>query len=401
VIRGAAGSLHVVRLVLAAGALLLAAPAPVALAQTRGGVLRLAPAPDLPGPHPVGRITLNLADPARGNRPVTVDVWYPVDPADAHGPRTRYALPLLGGVDSERALAGPPASPHGPFPLVVFSHGNFGIRFQSYFLAEALASHGFVVASPDHYGNTLIDGLGNPSVTPERLVQFAVDRVLDVRFVIDRMLAKSADPQDAFARRVDPSRIGVSGHSFGGFTTLAIAGGFGEFQDPRFPIFTSIPRDPRVKAIVPLSPASGFLTDGELASITIPTMILCGTDDRTTPFDPQSTRPFAAISSRYDYRSWLERAGHFSFTNICDLGRVLENLGIPKESAPGWDEGCTPDLLPIDTAHRLTNLYVVAFFQRHLRHDLRYDPWLSAPYASRYEPEVDFLQRALVSPPLP
>lgn len=375
---------------------LVALHAAPALAQVRPGVLRLAPAPDQLGPYDVGRFTLSLADPARPGRPMTVDVWYPVDPADAHGPPSRYAIPLLGGLDSDIALDGPPLSPKRPFPLVVFSHGSFGIRFQSFFLCETLASHGFVVASPDHYGNTLLDAFaGGGAMTPAQLVQTAIDRVLDVRFVIDLMLAKSATAGDALAGGVDATRIGVSGHSFGGFTSLAIASGFGALQDPRVPPFTPLALDPRVDAIAPLAPASSFLTDGELAGIRIPMLVVGGTSDVTTPIDPESSRPYAKVSSRYDYRVWLEDAGHFSFTNICDLGLVLEQLGIPKENAPGWDEGCTPELMPIGTAKRLVDLYVVAFFQRHLRHDLRYDPWLSPVYATRFEPEVDFAQRSL------
>ena len=46
-------------------------------------------------------------------------------------------------------------APGGPFPGVVFSHGMAGHRRQSTFLCTHLASHGFVVASPDHVGNTL------------------------------------------------------------------------------------------------------------------------------------------------------------------------------------------------------------------------------------------------------
>lgn len=45
----------------------------------------------------------------------------------------------------------------GPFPLVVYSHGNGGLRYVSAFLTEHLASHGFIVVAPDHVGNTAID----------------------------------------------------------------------------------------------------------------------------------------------------------------------------------------------------------------------------------------------------
>ena len=38
----------------------------------------------------------------------------------------------------------------GPYPVVFFSHGSGGIRMQSTYLTVALASHGYVVVSPDH-----------------------------------------------------------------------------------------------------------------------------------------------------------------------------------------------------------------------------------------------------------
>ena len=50
----------------------------------------------------------------------------------------------------------PPPLP-GPHPLIVFSHGNSGFRRQSTFLTTHLASRGFVVAAPDHTGNTLFE----------------------------------------------------------------------------------------------------------------------------------------------------------------------------------------------------------------------------------------------------
>ena len=47
----------------------------------------------------------------------------------------------------------------GPYPLIVFSHGNGGLGVQSFFLTEYLASHGYVVVCPDHTGNSLLTEL--------------------------------------------------------------------------------------------------------------------------------------------------------------------------------------------------------------------------------------------------
>ena len=91
-------------------------------------------------PTPVGRITLE-----RDGR--TIDVWYPArgEAAGSYEPLPEVDAPAPG-------LAEPL---DGRYPLVVFSHGSGGVRFQSYFLAEWLASHGYLVAAPDHAGDTV------------------------------------------------------------------------------------------------------------------------------------------------------------------------------------------------------------------------------------------------------
>lgn len=369
--------------------LLLGAPAAPARAQTTpaprlGPLAALAPAPDQPGPHPVGRTTLSLDDASRPGRTLAVDVWYPVHPADAHGPPSRYELPLLGGIEAPLALGALPVSHERRWPLVLFSHGNFGIRFQSYFLCEALASHGFVVVAPDHTGNTILDQFAGVQPTPAYFAQTAIDRVRDVSFLIDAFVARSTTPGDRFEGTLDSTRIGVTGHSFGGFTALGSVTGVG----------SSVPADPRVRAIAPLAPASGFFTDADLARIRVPMMIVGGTADTTTPLDPQSTRPWLNVGSRSAAHAWIRAAGHFSFTNICELAEILARLGIPASSVPGYGEGCVSSLIPIGEAQRLIDLYVVSFFQVTLRHDLRYLPWLGGAFAARYAPAVDFGARA-------
>ena len=312
----------------------------------------------------MGRTSFQVVDPDRDDRTLDVDAWYPVDTVDAVGPPSLYELIFGIGIISEVAFDAPPASAEGPFPMLVFSHGNNGIRYQSYFLAEHLASHGIFVVAPDHEGNTALDLLfpGPPFE--------ASDRPLDISLLITRMLERNADSADPFFGRVDPERIGVAGHSFGGFTALAMAAGF-----------LDIPPDPRVQVIMPISPASSAFSDEDLASITAPMMVLGGTSDVTTPIDPQSVRPFELASSRPRYRVDVEKAGHGSFTNICDFVELLLGIGLPPNLVEfllgNAEEGCGPDLIPIEEAHRITNLYAAAFLQRNLAGDPRYQRYLT------------------------
>ncbi len=331
--------------------------------------------PDALGPYLVGRATFSVVDPTRNDRTLSVDAWYPAHADAAVGlPPSVYDL-VFADLPSQVALDAPPVSSGGPFPLVVFSHGNNGVRFQSFFLTEMLASHGFVVVAPGHAGNTAFD-----LILPSQPFETR-DRPLDVSLAITRMLEKNDDPADAFFGTLDPLRIGVMGHSFGGFTTMAMATGF---QD--------VPPDPRVRVLVPISPAVGGLSDAQLASVQQSELVLGGTADITVPIDPSNVRTFQLPTSRPRYRVDVLDAGHNSFTNICDFFDVLVGAGLPPEILDfvlgSADEGCGPDLIPIDEAHRVTNRFTVAFLKIHLGLDPRYARYLSL--ASAGEQPVDF-----------
>ena len=101
--------------------------------------------------------------------------------------------------------------------LVLFSHYSSGHRRKSSFLCEHLASHGYVVAALDH--SEVVDPRlarrdgETPAERKARVEAVMAARVPDVRFLLDRVLS---------ARHgVDASRIGIVGHSFGGWTALA------------------------------------------------------------------------------------------------------------------------------------------------------------------------------------
>ena len=376
-------------LVLALLLLLAAAPA----------AAKAPPAPDAPGPYAVGYTTFEAFDATR-DRALPVHVWYPVLPRDASGPPAVYGVLFLG-LPSPVAIADAPLPRRGLFPLVVFSHGNGGLGLQSFFLTEALASHGFVVVAPDHTGNTLVDALFGDLDTAA-ILRSALDRPRDVSFLIDLMLERSFTPGDRFHLAVNPFRIGVAGHSFGGFTSLAVAGGFDAEAAFAFgvavpPDFVPIPPDPRVRAIVPIAPASTPLGDGELARIRVPTLLIGGTLDRTTPLVPEVTRPFEWIRGRPLYRADLIDAAHFSFTNACDLIALATGAGLPPDLVDGAiaganREGCAPDLLPVAEAQRITNLLAVAFLRRHLAGDGRYERYLQPAWIERREPDLDLFR---------
>ncbi len=105
-----------------------------------------------------------------------------------------------------------------PFPLIVFSHSSGGDRRSASFLCSHLASHGYVVAAMDH--SELVAAELAPAADESaeqrkaRVDAVVASRVPDVRFLIDHMLGAGLD--------LDQDKIGLVGHSFGGWTVLAV-----------------------------------------------------------------------------------------------------------------------------------------------------------------------------------
>ena len=342
------------------------------------------------GPYGVGHSIFETNDPARNDRYLRVEVWYPVDPENADGDPTFYDFQFFGlGLTSPVAFEDAPPSREIGFPLVIFSHGSGGVSFQSTPLMETLASHGMVVVAPNHTGNTANDVLAG---TTDPFYTIAENRPRDVSFLIDLMLARNLDSEDPLYLKMDPGAVGVVGHSFGGFTALAAASGY---HVPSLGI--DVPADKRVRAIVPIAPASGILSDADLESIHVPTLILSGTLDDTTPIDDQTTRPWAIMTTRPFYRADIVGATHLSFANGCDIATALLDFGVKEKDVaflvPGYYDTCGPAAFPIEEVRRLENFYVTAFLKKHLWEDSRYDSFLTPDYAASHEPGVYFARK--------
>lgn len=320
------------------------------------------------GPHAVGRRTIEVVD-AERDRTLNVDVWYPADAAAAEAaPFTRYSFLPTAYFDSEVARDEPEVDGDGPFPLLVYSHGSGGISYAASFNMEHLASYGFVVASPDHKGNTAVDRVGGGG--DERDV-VAYNRPLDVSAVIDEMLQDDS---------VDAERIGVFGHSFGGFTALTVAGGFANDQG-------TVPADGRVDAIAGLAPSSSLIGDSTLSSIELPTLLMTGTKDETTPIDPETERPWELIPAEPAYRLDLTDAGHQTLTDVCDYAEDIPALPDAPEVVIEVIEdlaasGCGDGFMDHGRAKDLINIYTTAFFLTEVAGDDTYAGVLSEDYAA-------------------
>ena len=143
----------------------------------------------------------------RADRPLEGFVWYPT--AQTAGAQTHHGNPVWQGIT---AIADAPPMP-GKRPLVVLSHGMYGNAMNQSWLADGLVDAGFIVAAVHHPGTSTW-------MRDADHARMLWDRPRDISRLIDHMLA---DP--ALAAHVDADQIFMAGHSLGGFTAVALAGG--------------------------------------------------------------------------------------------------------------------------------------------------------------------------------
>lgn len=209
--------------------------------------------------------------------PVVTFITFPSSP---RGQQRNYAFPYSNGMygDFEDMLGEGEqpsfADPKERYPLIIIAHGSEAHGIYDVRHAHSLASHGFIVAVIT-YGDDRTPQVNqlNPHV--------AFLRPLLTKAVLDSLL-----DSETFGPHIDTDNIGITGHSFGGFTALAVAGG-------PFLGNTSTVSDRRIKAGVIAAPWVGGNYDGndvfafgpnntDLDQVSIPIICLFGTRDEAT-----------------------------------------------------------------------------------------------------------------------
>jgi len=195
-----------------------------------------------------------------------------------------------------------PGEAPGARPLVVYSHGFLSDRSGGAYLAEHLASHGFVVVAATHPGTTLF-APGGPDVAD------VVEQPGDVSFLIDRVL----EPGSELARgvRIEPTRIAVVGHSLGGLTATLVA------FHPRL-------RDPRVAAAVSIAGPMTFFEPAFFRNADVPFLMVVGSYDVIVDYRKNA---FVTLERVPRGRLVLIAGGsHTGFDDaIAGVPRVLDN----------------------------------------------------------------------------
>jgi dienelactone hydrolase len=341
----------------------------------------------------------------------------------------------------------PLASRPNPWPVIVMTHGDAGSRYNMQTVCEYLASHGYIVIAPDHTGNSpyamtgrdpalsadsgdeefrakmanvlpLLDEAGvygdpatyGQSYTPlaggfepagfAKLDRAMVQRVNDLRAALDKL--EQLNTQGDFAGKIDLSRIGLMGRSFGGVTTLA-----GLKLEDRFTAGFAVvaPTLPDLRSVLPeserVSPPteSVLLATDDGSGLTIlrkPTLLLVGSEDHLIlglsaqiansmgVTAPSLESPYPRVKSAFDNATVPAVYSVVQDTNHGSFG-VAGPYWWPHLKPDSFPRFFDPEnhyqLLPADTAHQIQKEMALAYFNLMLLQDpsgletLRSNPW--------------------------
>lgn len=242
---------------------------------------------------------------------------------------------------------------HGP--LIIMSHGFASDRRFLRYLAKHLASYGLTVVSVEHPGsdiNALIKtatGIKLSQILPS--AEF-VDRPQDISFVLNQLTLANKNNR-YFKGKFNTKKVSIIGHSFGGYTALALGGAsldlkrLRRFCQKNSPLERSpadwlqcaageLPypqrtfKDNRIKQIIVFNPIIGELFGDNLSKIKVPTLMLSGSDDGITPTITHQLKPFKQLSGD-KYMVMAMGGTHMSISDMNSMNSMMGQSTLVKE----------------------------------------------------------------------
>ena len=228
----------------------------------------------------------------------------------------------------------------GKTPVVVVSHGLSSSPKDFADIGQHLASYGYLVAVPQHPGSdneqyqAMLDGYSRKLYELEEFI----NRPLDVTYLLDELERRNAKE---FEGRLNLDHVGVLGHSFGGYTAIALAGATFDLDnvkvyceddvwEPNLSMLLQcraldLPkqdynfRDERVQAIGVMNPMNNVVFGPEgLSKVKIPVIIVAGTNDPATPAVIEQIRSFVWLNTPDKYFAVIPGQAHFLRINEID-----------------------------------------------------------------------------------
>ena len=299
----------------------------------------------------------------------------------------------------------------GPIPVIVMSHGYADTRAnpQAVAAARGLAANGFLVAVAEHIGSNkayqeeLASGLTHQSF---EAMEF-INRPLDIRFLLDTLEQQNATE---FQGRLQLDRVGIMGHSFGGYTVLATAGATVDIErlqrqcvvtDDITPDKVNIAlllecralelqetpdaiqqltdrslADERVGFVMAISPVSSLFGEDGMGQIQVPVVLFGGAFDIASPVALEQLTAFQGLTTSPKYLYLGENLAHTPA-----LTRLALNATNPNRAIVDNLE---------ETEELFSGLVVslaIAHSKVHLQGDEAYQPYLTSAYVEAVSQE--------------
>lgn len=257
-----------------------------------------------------------------------VFVMYPAKAA--HGSYELGPFKVTAGLNAPIAA--------GQFALVIISHGSGGNRLGYLTIAQGLAEAGYIVMMPEHFGNNRDDNIlegktRNLELRP-RHISLCIDDIAGNELLGAAVLA---------------DQVAVIGHSMGGYTALAVAGGqVWNAAHKQVPVRV----DTRVRGLVLMAPATAWFTpDDALTNVTLPILVYQAEHDLFTPAEHVARVKDQVLDRIKVTHHIVENAGHFSF-----LSPFPDSMSSP-EFPPSKD----PEGFDRPAFHQRLNTDIIAF----------------------------------------
>lgn len=324
--------------------------------------------PEPTGRFNVGSVVCDLTDINRTEtfskapetpRKIAVEFWYPTNRT---GSEVKY--------DIKNA---PISEVQGSYPVLIFSHGAFGVRRSNASTFRELASHGYIVASIDHTYHSFYTSFADGSKIPVnmdfindvmasqtgKLPEQEVFRIShewlklrtgDIGFVIDSIKSgKLGEQGKILTGHTNLSKIGLFGHSLGGAAAAQVCR---EREDVQAALVIDGTMLGDITGVYGSS--TDIVTD---KSFTKPLMLMYGSlflnpEAKTTSYLPNIKAYNNAKADSYSL--CIKDSGHLNFTDLPRISPFLSKmLGVG----------------PVDSLEciKTVNSYALAFFDRELK----------------------------------
>ena len=313
--------------------------------------------PDRTGPHAVGTAKLKVHANGRGGRAIVVQLWYPVEEAQAslHARGLNWLTRLLHPTWAPAHHRAPLANSETAFPFIAYVPDAHGHHDDNTFTLANLASHGFILAAiDDPYRQGRIDftahapraSNGVASAVAAHDASLVARGIKTVSALLDGLQMLEPDgPGGLWAGRINLKQVGILGYAMGGTVAADTA-----LADPRFNAAANL--------------AGGL---GGKARLNVPYLLMLSDSSRAAP--QATSLPAGNAPTRPGEYRYAQDQAALPESHVIEVAGTKSEHFSDKLIFPSWISRRHDHLPGCKRIRAIIDSYTVAFFTTYLRAD--------------------------------